>query len=138
VTPKAAAGKRLVLNVDGASRGNPGPASFGVASPDGSVAISRAIGKATNNEAEWQGFLAALRHAVAENAAELEIRADSQLVVRQFSGQYKVKADHLKAYLEEARALAAKIPRVIARHVPREENRAADTLANAALDAKQG
>lgn len=131
----AAPGKRLVLNVDGASRGNPGPAAFGVASEDGSVAIAKAIGKATNNEAEWQGFLAALRHAVAEKATELVIRADSELVIKQFNGQYKVKAEHLKAYLRDARALAAEIPRVTAMHVPREQNRQADALANAALDA---
>ncbi|MCG3192250.1 MAG: ribonuclease HI family protein [Thermoanaerobaculia bacterium] len=128
-------GQRLVLNVDGASRGNPGPAAFGVASEDGSVALSVAIGKATNNEAEWQGFLAALRHAVEKAAIELVIRADSELVIKQFNGQYKVKAEHLKAYLSEARELAAKIPKVVAQHVPREQNRKADALANAALDA---
>ena len=77
----------LVLYFDGASRGNPGPAAFGVFSPTG-VRISEAIGRATNNVAEWRGFLAALDAAVASGASRVEIRADSQLVVRQFLGEY--------------------------------------------------
>ena len=128
----------LILYFDGASRGNPGPASFGVFSPSG-VRISEAIGTATNNVAEWRGFLAALEAAVANGAARVEIRADSQLVVRQFLGEYKMKAEHLRPYLEEARRRARRIGELRVVHVRREENREADALANAALDgAKQG
>ncbi len=128
----------LVLYFDGASRGNPGPASFGVFSPSG-IRISRAIGSTTNNVAEWRGFLAALEAAVASGAARVEIRADSQLVVRQFLGEYKMKAEHLRPFLEEARRQAARIASLRVVHVRREENREADALANAALDrAKAG
>jgi len=128
----------LVLYFAGASRGNPGPASFGVFSPSG-IRISRAIGSTTNNVAEWRGFLAALEAAVASGAARVEIRADSQLVVRQFLGEYKMKAEHLRPFLEEARRQAARIASLRVVHVRREENREADALANAALDrAKAG
>jgi ribonuclease HI len=123
----------LVLYFDGASRGNPGPASFGVFSPSG-VRISEAIGRTTNNVAEWRGFLAALDAAVAAGAARVEIRADSQLVVRQFLGEYRMKADHLRPFLEEARRRAGRIADLRVVHVRREENREADALANAALD----
>ena len=75
----------LVLYFDGASRGNPGPASFGVFSPSG-IRIGEAIGPATNNVAEWKGVLAALDAALERGAENVEIRADSQLVVRQFLG----------------------------------------------------
>ena len=75
----------LVLYFDGASRGNPGPAAYGVWSPSG-LTEARALGTTTNNVAEWRGFLAALDLALATGATEVEIRADSQLVLRQFSG----------------------------------------------------
>jgi ribonuclease HI len=123
----------LVLYFDGASRGNPGPASFGVYSPSG-IRIGEAIGPATNNVAEWKGFLAALDAAVERKAEQVEIRADSQLVVRQFLGEYKMKAEHLRPFLDEARRKARRIPRLTVVHVRREENREADALANAALD----
>jgi ribonuclease HI len=124
---------RLVLYVDGASRGNPGPAAWGVWSPSG-LEEARAIGVATNNVAEWQGFLAALEVAAGRGASDVEIRADSELVVKQFRGEYRVKAEHLKAYVDEARRRAAHFGRFSVRHVPREENREADALANRALD----
>lgn len=124
----------LVLYFDGASRGNPGPAAWGVWSPSG-VARNAAIGVATNNVAEWRGFLAALDAALDAGAAEVEIRADSQLVLCQFTGEYRMKAPHLAPYLEEARRKARGIPRLSVMHVPREGNRRADALANAALDA---
>jgi probable phosphoglycerate mutase len=98
------------------------------------VRISEAIGSATNNVAEWRGFLAALRAAVESGAERVEIRADSQLVVRQFLGEYRMKADHLRPYLEEARRQARGIADLRVVHVRREENREADALANAALD----
>jgi ribonuclease HI len=123
----------LVLYFDGASRGNPGPASFGVFSPSG-IRIGEAIGSTTNNVAEWKGFLAALDAALERGAESVEIRADSQLVVRQFLGEYKMKAEHLRPFLDEARRKARRIPRLKVVHVRREENREADALANAALD----
>jgi ribonuclease HI len=124
---------RLILYVDGASRGNPGPAAWGVWSPSG-LAEARAIGVTTNNVAEWQGFLAALEVAAGRGASDVEIRADSELVVKQFRGEYRVKAEHLKAYVDEARRRAAHFGRFAVHHVPREENREADALANGALD----
>ena len=123
----------LVLYFDGASRGNPGPASYGVFSPSG-IRIGEAIGSATNNVAEWKGFLAALDAAVGRGAESVEIRADSQLVVRQFLGEYKMKAEHLRPFLDEARRKARQIPLLRVVHVRREENREADALANEALD----
>lgn len=134
-----AAGRRahgaapLVLYFDGASRGNPGPAAYGVWSPSGLEAAG-ALGTATNNVAEWRGFLAALDLAVASGAEDVEIRADSQLVLRQFSGEYRMKARHLSEYLQEARAKARKVRSLRVLHVPRAENREADALANRALD----
>ena len=123
----------LVLYFDGACRGNPGPASYGVFSPAG-IRIGKTIGRTTNNVAEWQGLLGALRAARDAEAPDVEIRADSELVVRQFNGIYRMKAEHLRPFLEEARSLARSIRRLSVVHVPRERNREADALANAALD----
>jgi ribonuclease HI len=123
----------LILYFDGASRGNPGPAAYGVWSPSG-LQEARALGRTTNNVAEWRGFLAALDLALGSGAEEIEIRADSQLVLRQFSGEYRMKAPHLAAYLAEARWKARNLPRLRVLHVPREANREADALANRALD----
>jgi ribonuclease HI len=94
------------------------------------------LGTTTNNVAEWRGFLAALDLAVASGAEDVEIRADSQLVLRQFSGEYRMKAPHLAEYLTAARAKARKVRRLRVLHVPRAENREADALANRALDAE--
>ena len=124
----------LVLYFDGASRGNPGPSSYGVWSPAG-LGAAKTLGVTTNNVAEWRGFLAALDLALEAGAQDVEIRADSQLVLRQFSGEYRMKAPHLAGFLEEARRKARRIPRLRVFHVPREENHEADALANAALDA---
>ena len=128
-------GRDLVIYFDGASRGNPGPASYGVFSPAG-IALSEAIGVTTNNVAEWRGFLAALAAARDAGAEHLEVRADSQLVLKQFRGEYRMKAAHLAGYLDEARRLARAFRSVKVTHVPRERNRDADALANAALDGK--
>jgi ribonuclease HI len=123
----------LVLYFDGASRGNPGPAAYGVWSPSG-LEDARALGRTTNNVAEWRGFLAALDMALESGAEEVEIRADSQLVLRQFSGEYRMKAAHLAAYLDEALRKARSLRHLRLLHVRREENREADALANRALD----
>ena len=129
----ASAAAPLVLYFDGASRGNPGPSAYGVWSPSG-VEKADVLGTTTNNVAEWRGFLAALDLAVASGAEDVEIRADSQLVLRQFSGEYRMKAPHLAEYLTAARAKARKVRRLRVLHVPRAENREADALANRALD----
>jgi ribonuclease H / adenosylcobalamin/alpha-ribazole phosphatase len=126
--------KTFVVSFDGASRGNPGPAAYGVHSASG-VDVGEAIGIATNNVAEWRGFLAALDAALASGAEDVEVRADSELVLKQFRGEYRMKAAHLAGYLVEARAKARRIPRLKVVHVPRAQNRAADALANRALDA---
>ena len=127
------AGAPFVVYFDGASRGNPGPAAWGVFAPTGRSA-ARAIGRATNNVAEWLGFLAALDLALEAGARDVEVRADSELVIRQFLGTYRVKASHLKPYLDAAREKARRFRRLDVVHVPRSENREADALANAALD----
>lgn len=123
----------FVVYFDGASRGNPGPAAWGVFAPAGGSA-SRAIGRTTNNVAEWQGFLAALDLAAEAGATVVEVRADSELVVKQFLGMYRVKAQHLVSYLAAAREKARRFRRLSVVHVPRTENREADALANRALD----
>lgn len=124
---------RFVVYFDGASRGNPGPASYGVFSPSG-VGIGKPIGRATNNEAEWRGFLAALDAAAAAGAEDVEVRADSELVVKQFRGVYRVKAENLRPFLVAAREKARRFSRLSVVHVRREANREADALANEALD----
>jgi probable phosphoglycerate mutase len=131
-----AAAERLVLYFDGASRGNPGPAAWGVYSPSGLKRGGRA-GHTTNNVAEWLGFLAALDAAVESGAADVEIRADSQLVLRQFEGVYRMKAPHLAPYLDQAREKARRIRRLRVVHVPREQNTKADAIANAVLDGRE-
>jgi len=128
---------RLVLHFDGACRGNPGPSSWGVWSPSG-LERSGLVGRTTNNVAEWSGFLAALDAALEAAAADVEIRADSELVVKQFNGVYRVKAPHLAGFLRQAQEKARRIPRLRVVHVRREENREADRLANEALDGARG
>lgn len=130
-----------IANVDGASRNNPGPASYGVVlrRPDGSVieTLAKAIGIKTNNEAEYFGLIAALDLARAHRIAKLRIRSDSELLVRQMQGAYKVKSLKLKQYHEQARRLAGQFAYVAYEHVPRAENAEADKLANQALDSQR-
>jgi ribonuclease HI len=128
----------LVVNVDGGARGNPGPAAIAAvaSTPDGEVVAERgeAIGEATNNIAEYQAVLLGIELARALEATELELIGDSELVVRQIQGSYKVKQDHL-------RPLHARVLRELMdfdswsiRHVRRDENAAADALVNSTLD----
>jgi ribonuclease HI len=128
----------LRLHVDGASRGNPGPAGFGVhvAAPDGSEVASLFgyLGTATNNVAEYQALLHGLRFALARGARGVEVYSDSELLVRQIEGRYRVKNAGLLPLHREARALLARFERARVAHVPREENREADALANRAVD----
>ncbi len=126
------------LFCDGGARGNPGPAGAGAVllDPAGgqAAALSRYLGVATNNLAEYQGLIMGLEEALAQGARELRVFADSELMVRQLNGQYQVKSPHLKPLHQKARALLARFARVEVGHVRREENSAADRLANQAMD----
>ena len=132
-----AQGGTASANIDGASRGNPGPAGYGVRieRKDGSVVeLKEALPPATNNVAEYSGLLAALRWAVANGIATLHVRSDSELLVKQMKGQYRVKNQGLQPLYEEAAALVRQIGRVTFEHVRRELNKDADRLANEAMD----
>ena len=128
----------LRIHVDGASRGNPGEAGFGVhvAAPDGRTVaeLYGHLGLATNNVAEYQGLLHALRWALAHGAGSVEIFSDSELLVRQMAGRYRVKNPRLQPLHREACELVGRLGHVRIEHVRREENREADALANRALD----
>jgi ribonuclease HI len=127
-----------VLYIDGAAKGNPGPAGCGVVILFGGVSIFSGgffLGKATNNVAEYQGLLRGLDEAAKLKIGSLEIRSDSELLVRQMNGQYKIKAPNLKPLWKRAKDAAAGFQSVSFMHVPREENNAADGLANKAVKA---
>ncbi len=129
-----------VIYVDGASRGNPGHASYGYAILDSEGRVihsgSGYIGVNTNNVAEYTALQEALRFALKQGIASVEVRADSELMVRQIKGEYKVRAPHLMPIYEECRSLLRKLQVQGIEHVPREQNRIADRLANEALDRK--
>jgi probable phosphoglycerate mutase len=131
----------MIVNIDGGSRGNPGPAGYGVrfTGPDGSVVaeFGEAIGVATNNVAEYRGLLAALRHAIEQGYADVTVRSDSLLLVCQMRGEYKVRNPGLQALHAEARHLVSRLGRVRFEHVRREANTHADRLANEAMDGRQ-
>jgi ribonuclease HI len=131
----------LLIYCDGGARGNPGPAAIGAVVLDPSTdpptrlaTVSESIGVATNNVAEYRAVIAALEAAREFPARGVRIRADSQLVVRQLEGRYKVKQPHLRPHFERARELLAEYENVELAHVRREENTEADALVNAALD----
>ncbi len=130
--------KKLTLNVDGASRGNPGPASIGVTLKDEKnrilAEISEKIGNTTNNQAEYQAIIAGLKKALSLGATEVEVKSDSELVVRQVLGVYRVKKEELKPLHQEVRRLAGSLAAFKIGSIPREQNREADRLANQALD----
>lgn len=130
----------LQFHVDGASRGNPGEAGFGVFVTDfhGAEVASLYgyLGRATNNVAEYQGLIHALRYARARGAKSVRVYSDSELVVRQINGEYKVKHPDMKALHREAGSLLGSFRDAKVAHVPRERNRDADRLANQALDEK--
>src|SRR5579863_6145036 len=128
----------FVANVDGASRGNPGPASYAVIlrGPDGAprFEVGKYIGRATNNVAEYYGLITALDYAAAQGIERLLVRSDSELLVRQMQGRYKVKSPDLRPLYERARKLANGFACFAIEHVRREQNSEADALANLALD----
>jgi ribonuclease HI len=126
------------LSTDGGSRGNPGPAAYGyvLESEDGHVLDARgeAIGTATNNVAEYRGLIAGLESAVERGVDELEVVSDSELLVKQMQGEYKVKNETLKSLHRDASELAAGLKRVTYTAVRRAHNELADRLVNEALD----
>ncbi len=140
-TAKAAPGW-FVAHCDGGSRGNPGPAGFGavIEDPQGRVAarLSEYLGKQTNNYAEYSGLVAVLKWASANGVARLRVISDSELMVKQMKGQYKVASPGLKPLWEEAKALARRLDRFEMGHTLRGGNQEADRLANEAMDRGMG
>ena len=131
-----------MAHVDGGSRGNPGPAAYGVVieGPDGApmAELSKCLGRTTNNVAEYQGLMAALEYALAHHHPRLRVLTDSELMARQLEGYYKVKSPDLKPLFERAREMIARLEHFSIRHVPREQNAHADRLVNQALDGAAG
>lgn len=129
-------------NVDGGSRGNPGPASYGVVirDPRGEVVarLKKYIGRTTNNVAEYYGLIAALDYAQSNSIKALRVESDSELLVKQMQGQYKVKSADLKPLYERAKKMSQALPAFRIDHVYREQNREADLLANEAMDEASG
>jgi len=129
-------------NIDGGSRGNPGPASYGVVirDPRGQVVarLKKYIGRSTNNVAEYYGLIAALDYAQQHGIRALRVESDSELLVRQMRGQYKVKSPELRPLYERARKMAQTFDSFKIDHVYREQNAEADALANEALDETSG
>jgi probable phosphoglycerate mutase len=133
----------IVLYTDGGSRGNPGPAAYGVRveTEDGTLVteFGEALAPTTNNVAEYRGLIAGLAWALANGHEDVRVRSDSELLVKQMRGEYRVKHPGLQPLHAEARQLAAKIGKVRFEHVRREKNTHADRLANEAMDnAKTG
>jgi ribonuclease HI len=127
-----------IAQIDGAARGNPGPASYGVVirAPGGGrvAALKKYIGRGTNNVAEYYALIAALDYAAAHSIRALRIRSDSELLVRQMQGRYRVKSPDLRPLFERARKMSQALPFFSIEHVRREQNSEADALANQALD----
>ena len=129
---------KATLYTDGGARGNPGPAAFAyvLEAEDGTVLSSHGekIGVATNNVAEYRALIAGLERAVELEVAEVEVVSDSELLVKQMRGEYRVKNETLRDLSLQAARLARKLEKVVYRHVLREENELADRLVNEALD----
>ena len=138
----SAAGGWFTAHCDGGSRGNPGPAGYGavIEDPEGRVVarLSEYLGRQTNNYAEYKGLLSVLEWALANGAKQLRVVSDSELMVRQMKGRYKVKSPGLRPLWEEAQRLALKLKGFDMRHTLRGGNKEADRLANAAMDRGQG
>ena len=129
--------RRVIVNCDGAARGNPGPAGIGVAITDGRgkvlTEIAEGIGVATNNVAEYRAAITGLAKAKELGATDVTLRSDSRLLIEQLSGRFRVKHPTLIRLSQEARRLLAEFPHVKLEHVPREQNKHADRLANAGV-----
>jgi ribonuclease HI len=141
-SPSGGPTAEIVAHVDGGSRGNPGPAAYGVVitRADGApvAALSKCLGRTTNNVAEYQGLMAALEYALAHHHPRLRVLTDSELMARQIEGLYKVKSADLKPLFDRAREMIGRLEHFSIRHVPREQNAAADRLVNQALDGEAG
>jgi ribonuclease HI len=139
--PKVAASAHRA-NIDGAARGNPGPASYGVIIRDGQgelvAKLKKYIGRMTNNVAEYYGLIAALDYAESHGIRALRVESDSELLVKQMQGQYKVKSEDLRPLFERAKKMSQGFESFRIDHVYREQNREADALANEALDETSG
>jgi probable phosphoglycerate mutase len=135
--PKSAAAAHTA-HVDGGARGNPGPAAYGVAIQDASghpvAELSEYLGHHTNNYAEYQGLIAALRYAIENQIKALKVISDSELMVRQMKGVYKVRHPELRKLYDEAQLLVRRLEHFEIRHALREHNQIADRLANEAMD----
>lgn len=132
--------KELEIYIDGACIGNPGEAAIGVIVQEDSKRIkeiSKTIGQGTNNIAEYGAFITALKEAALLKADKIRIYTDSELLFKQVTGQYKIKNENLKLLFEEAKRLAEKFKAVEVKHIPREQNSAADQLASKALKKRQ-
>jgi ribonuclease HI len=130
----------LTIHIDGAARGNPGPAACAyVITRDGAPPIVEAqrLGSTTNNVAEYTALLRALERAGQLGGKQLLIRSDSELLVKQMNGQYRVKNEQLRILYEEAKGLCAQFDSVAIRHVPRSANSDADRLCNEVLDGRR-
>jgi ribonuclease HI len=128
----------FLANIDGGSRGNPGPAAYGVVIRDGRgeivARLKKYIGQNTNNVAEYFGLIAALDYAQTNGIRALHVESDSELLVKQMRGQYKVKSEELKPLFERAKKMSQTLEVFRIAHVYREQNRDADALVNQALD----
>jgi ribonuclease HI len=140
--PAAAATPAYRANIDGGSRGNPGPAAYGVyiRDPKGEpvARLKKYIGRMTNNVAEYYGLIAALDYVEAQGIRALRIESDSELLVKQMKGLYKVRSPELAPLYERARKMASALDSFRIDHVYREQNREADALANQAMDEVEG
>jgi ribonuclease HI len=129
---------RVIINCDGAARGNPGPAGAGAIVVDESGAVlaevAEGLGETTNNVAEYTAVIRGLEEAKRLGAREVLLRSDSQLLINQLTGRYRVKAPHLQPLHKRVRDLMRAFTRVDLEHVPRERNAAADSLANLGVD----
>lgn len=136
----AAQSEPIMIHIDGASRGNPGPASYAVvvkrADGEPVASLAKKLGRATNNFAEYQALLAALEYAAGNGHRRVSVFSDSQLLVRQIQGRYKVKSEDLKPLHARALSLIRELKGFSITHVMREKNREADRLANLSLDGK--
>lgn len=130
---------QAILHTDGGARGNPGPAGIGVvlATPAGEVIgeIARSIGTTTNNVAEYQALIAGLELALEKQVTDVRIKVDSELLVHQLKGEWKIKKDHLRSLAVRARSLMNRFDSATITHVRREMNADADKLANQGMDA---
>jgi ribonuclease HI len=138
----AASGDWFTAHCDGGSRGNPGPAAYGAVIEDGqgrqAARLSKFLGRQTNNYAEYSGLLAVLHWAIENGAKRLRVVSDSELMVKQMKGQYKVSNPGLKPMWEEAKRLARQLEGFEIRHTLRGGNKEADRLANEAMDRGMG